>query len=91
MLRLTWTETGLANLRCWAHQDPQKDQKKLKRIIQLCLAACREPTAGIGKPERLRFDYQGYWSRRIDREHRLVYAFDDAAVTVIQCRYHFER
>jgi toxin YoeB len=91
MLRLTWTETGLEDLRWWAEQDPQKDQKKLKRIIQLCRAACREPTAGIGKPEPLRYDYQGYWSRRIDREHRLVYAFDDAAVTVIQCRCHFER
>lgn len=87
MLRLTWTETGLEDLRWWAEKDP----KKLKRIIQLCLAACREPTAGIGKPEPLRFGYQGYWSRRITEAHRLVYAFDDSAVTVIQCRYHYER
>jgi toxin YoeB len=87
MLRLTWTETGLEDLHWWAEKDP----KRLKRIIQLCLAACREPTTGIGKPEPLRFDYQGYWSRRINAEHRLVYAFDAAAVTVIQCRYHYER
>jgi toxin YoeB len=87
MLRLTWTETGLEDLRWWAEKDP----KRLKRIIQLCLAACHKPTTGIGKPEPLRFDYQGYWSRRINEEHRLVYAFDDAAVTVIQCRYHYER
>jgi toxin YoeB len=86
MLRLTWTETGLEDLRWWAERDP----KKLKRIIQLCLAACREPTGGIGKPEPLRFDYQGYWSRRITEEHRLVYAFDDDTLTVIQCRYHYK-
>jgi len=76
----------LEDLRWWAERDP----KKLKRIIQLCLAACREPTGGIGKPEQLRFDYQGYWSRRITEEHRLVYAFDDDTVTVIQCRYHYK-
>ena len=65
---------------------PEKAPKRLKRIIQLCLAACHEPAIGIGKQEPLRFDYQGYWSRRINEEHRLVDAFDDAAVTVIQCR-----
>jgi toxin YoeB len=62
MLGLAWTETGLEDLRWWARKDP----KKLKRTVQLCLALCREPTAGIGKPEPLRFDYQGYWSRRIN-------------------------
>ncbi|MBW1929021.1 MAG: Txe/YoeB family addiction module toxin [Deltaproteobacteria bacterium] len=45
----------------------------------------------IGKPEPLRFDLQGYWSRRITQEHRLVYTFDDNEVTVIQCRYHYEK
>jgi len=68
MLRLTWTETGLDGLKWWAKHDP----KKLKRIIEVCRAACRTPTTGIGKPETLRFDFQGYRSRRIDQEHRLV-------------------
>jgi toxin YoeB len=86
MLRLTWTETGLEDLRWWAEQDP----RKLKRIVNLCLAACKQPTSGIGKPESLRYDYQDYWSRRIDHEHRLVYAFDEKCVTVIQCRYHYK-
>ena len=87
MLRLTWTETALEDLAWWARQDPQK----LKRIIHLCLETCRNPTQGIGKPEPLRFDYQGYWSRRIDREHRLVHAFDERQITVIQCRFHYEK
>lgn len=86
MLRLTWTETALEDLNWWAQCDP----RKLKRIIQLCLGTCENPTQGIGKPEPLRFDYQGYWSRRIDQEHRLIYGFDDQQVTIIQCRYHYE-
>jgi len=86
MLTLTWTDTALEDLQWWADKEP----RKLKRIIQLCLASCRQPTSGIGKPEPLRHGYQGYWSRRIDQEHRLVYAFDQQSVTVIQCRYHYE-
>lgn len=87
MLRLTWTETGLDDLSWWADHNP----KILKRIVKLCLAACKNPKTGIGKPEPLRSDLQGYWSRRITQEHRLVYAFDDKEVTVIQCRYHYEK
>ena len=87
MLRLTWTETALEDLAWWARHDSQK----LKRIIQLCLGTCENPTQGIGKPEPLRFDDQVYWSRRIDREHRLIYGFDDRQVTIIQCRYQDER
>lgn len=87
MLRLTWTETALEDLAWWQ----QQDAKRLKRIIQLCLDICRSPTKGIGKPEPLKFEFQGYWSRRIDEEHRLVYSFDDQQVTVIQCRYHYDK
>ena len=76
----------MEDLRWWSHHDP----RKLKKIVQLCLATCKEPENGIEKPEPLRFDYQGYWSRRIDHEHRLVYALDQDSVSVIQCRYHYE-
>jgi toxin YoeB len=68
MLRLIWTEIGLKDLEWWqAH-----DSNMLKRIILLCLETCKHPTQGIGKPEPLKFNYQGYWSRRIDEKHRLV-------------------
>jgi toxin YoeB len=87
MLRLTWTETGLEDLAWWEKHQPQM----LKRIIRLCLETCKDPKSGIGKPEPLRFDLQGYWSRHITDEHRLVYAFDDHEVTVIQCRYHYKK
>jgi len=87
MLQLTWTETGLEDLTWWTEHDP----KMLKRVIKLCLEICQDPRNGIGKPEPLRFHLQGYWSRRITEEHRLVYAFDDEEVTIIQCRYHYEK
>lgn len=86
MLALYWTDTALEDLQWWADKEP----RKLKRIIQLCLASCHQPTVGIGKPEPLRYNYQGYWSRRIDQEHRLVYSFDEQTVTAIQCRYHYQ-
>lgn len=87
MLMLTWTETGLEDLEWWAKHNP----KKLKRIIQLCIETCKNPTTGTGKPEPLRFDLSGYWSRRITSEHRLVYAFNNKEVTVIQCRLHYRK
>jgi toxin YoeB len=54
----------------------QNDPKILRKIIQLCLEICKNPTTGLGKPEPLKFDLQGYWSGRIDREHRIIYTFD---------------
>ena len=79
MLKLTWTDTGLEDLNWWADQNP----KVLKRIIKLCIETCKNPTAGVGKPEPLRFEFSGYRSRRITQEHRPVYAFDNQEVTVI--------
>ena len=87
MLRLTWTENALQDLEWWAKQNP----KILKRIVTICLDACKTPTTGIGRPEPLRFNLTGYWSRRITQEHRIVYAFDGDAVTIIQCRFHYHK
>ncbi len=47
------------------------------------------PYGGLGKPEPLRYDLSGFWSRRIDREHRLVYTVEDDAIYVVSCRYHY--
>jgi toxin YoeB len=67
-----------------------QDKKTLKRINLLIEAARREPFAGIGKPEPLLGNLAGYWSRRIDDTHRLVYAVDDADFDVIACRGHYD-
>lgn len=65
------------------------DKKILKRINTLIKETKRTPFSGIGKPEPLRFDMAGCWSRRIDAEHRLVYKADDNQLIILQCRYHY--
>ncbi|MGL4604172.1 MAG: Txe/YoeB family addiction module toxin [Iodobacter sp.] len=65
------------------------DKTILKRINLLIKDAQREPFAGLGKPEPLKHQYSGFWSRRITEEHRLVYCVRDEALIIVQCRYHY--
>ena len=65
------------------------DKKIVKRINALIKDIQRHPFEGIGQPEPLRHDFSGYWSRRIDREHRLVYKVDGQSVIIAQARYHY--
>lgn len=65
------------------------DKKMLKRINELIKAISREPFKGIGDPEPLRSNWSGFWSRRINREHRLVYTVQDKSILIAQCRYHY--
>ncbi|TDA67175.1 Txe/YoeB family addiction module toxin [Sulfuricurvum sp. IAE1] len=67
----------------------ETDKKMLKRINELIKAISREPFAGIGDPELLKFNWSGFWSRRINREHRIVYAVQDDSILIAQCRYHY--
>ena len=67
----------------------QTDKKTVERINLLIKAVSREPFAGIGKPEALKYSLSGFWSRRISNEHRLVYTVRDKAVYILQCRYHY--
>lgn len=67
-----------------------QDKKTLKRINALINEAARNPFAGIGKPEPLRGDLSGYWSRRVDDVNRLVYRVTDSELVVIACRFHYE-
>lgn len=67
-----------------------KDKRIVKRIRDLLKDIASHPNEGIGKPERLRFQLSGYWSRRITKEHRLVYKADKDVIIVISCRYHYE-
>ena len=66
-----------------------KDKAILKRVNLLLRDIHRSPFEGIGKPEPLKHQLAGFWSRRIDDEHRLVYAIYDDCVLVAQCRYHY--
>lgn len=66
------------------------DKKMVRKINELIKSIKRTPFEGIGKPEPLKFDLAGYWSRRIDQEHRLVYQVIDNELIIIACRYHYE-
>lgn len=67
----------------------QQDKKVLQRINELIKDTLRSPFKGIGKPEALKGDYSGCWSRRITDEHRLVYAVRDKRLHILQCRFHY--
>ena len=69
----------------------QKTNKKfVKKINDLLKAISREPYSGIGKPEALKHNYQGFWSRRIDGEHRLIYKVKDNEILIAKCRFHYD-
>ena len=65
------------------------DKKQLKRTNNLIKDIQQTPFKGIGKPESLKFNLSGFWSRRIDEEHRLVYTVTDEAILIASCRYHY--
>ena len=67
-----------------------QDKKTLKRVNALITAIARDPFSGVGKPEPLRGELSGYWSRRIDEANRLVYRATDTEVVVIACRFHYD-
>lgn len=82
---LMWAEPAWEDYLYWQ----ATDKATLKRINALIKDNVRHPFEGIGDPEPLRHQWSGYWSRRIDREHRLVYKPSDGAVMIAQCRYHY--
>ncbi len=65
------------------------DKKLHKRIVDLIKDISRQPFSGLGKPEPLKHELKGYWSRRINDEHRLVYKVSDDAVITASCKYHY--
>jgi toxin YoeB len=84
--RIAWTLAAWEDYLYWQ----QQDKRTLKRINLLIQDTLRSPFAGIGKPEPLRENLSGFWSRRIDETNRLVYAVDEDDLVVIACRYHYE-
>ena len=80
-----WAEHAWNDYLYWQ----EVDKKKLKRINELIKDIKRSPFEGIGDPEPLKHNWSGYWSRRIDKEHRLVYKVDDSGLSLAQCRFHY--
>ena len=84
-MKLIFSEHAWSDYLYWQ----KTDRKVLKRINTLIKDVQRSPFEGIGKPEPLKENLSGFWSRRIDDTNRLVYAVDDQAITIISCRYHY--
>lgn len=82
---LSWAENAWDDYLYWQ----ATDKKMLKRINMLIKDIQRHPLEGIGEPEPLKHHWSGYWSRRIDKDHRIVYMPTDEAIYIVQCRYHY--
>ena len=83
-MKIAFTPNGWEDYSSWVG-----DRKTLSRINRLITEAVRDPGVGTGKPERLSGDLAGYWSRRIDQEHRLVYTVERDELIIVQARYHY--
>lgn len=86
MRSIVLSPDSLKQLEDWKKADP----KILIKIITLITEISSTPFSGTGKPELLKHDLKGKWSRRITQEHRLVYEVTDAAIIIISCRFHYE-
>jgi toxin YoeB len=84
-VKVTFSDDGWDDYLYWQTQD----RKILKRINQLIEDISRNENTGIGKPEPLRHEWAGWWSRRITQEHRLVYRVSHAGVEIAVCRFHY--
>ena len=83
--RIVFTDNAWSDYLLWQ----QTDRKLLQRINALIEATARDPFKGIGKPEPLRGNWRGFWSRRIDDMHRLVYEVGGNDLVIVECRYHY--
>lgn len=85
-MKYVFTELSWEDYLFWQKNDKQK----VKRINELLKDISRNPFEGIGKPEPLKFKYAGFWSRRIDEEHRLIYRVVDDEIQIAKCRFHYD-
>lgn len=86
MKRISFERGAFRDFTDWA----TIDKKIYKRIVDLIFDILRHPFSGLGKPEPLKHELRGYWSRRINDEHRLVYKVEDDAVVIVSCKYHYD-
>ena len=84
-MKLIFDERAWEDYQYWL----KTDQKILKRINLLIKDIQRNPFDGIGEPEPLKYNWSGFWSRRITKEHRLVYTVESESILIAQCRFHY--
>ena len=85
-MELVWQTNAWEDYCHWQKQD----KKILERVNELIKDCLRSPNKGIGKPEPLKGNYAGCWSRRITQEHRLIYKINERRLHILQCRYHYD-
>jgi toxin YoeB len=83
---ITFHQTAFKDYGDWA----KTDKRLFERIRRMISETAKNPFDGIGKPEPLKGDFQGYWSRRINDEHRLVYKVTEKEIIIADCRYHYK-
>ena len=86
-MNLSFQDRGWEDLQYWI----TTDAKIAKKLIRLINETLKNPYSGIGKPEPLRYEFSGYWSRRINEEHRLVYTIIGDDLVIVQARYHYKK
>ena len=86
-MKVTFSKNAWEDYTSWL----KDDRNILKKINELIRDIQRIPYEGKGKPEPLKYDLAGLWSRRIDREHRLVYQVKDNEIFIYSCRYHYDK
>jgi toxin YoeB len=87
MMRIIFSKNAWEDYISWQSED----KKMVKKINDLIKDIQKTPYAGVGKPEALKYDLAGLWSRRIDREHTLVYQANENEILIYSCRYHYDR
>ncbi len=85
MMEIRFSNEGFEDLNYWKKNNPQM-VNRIKKLLENILES---PYEGIGKPEPLKYGLSGFWSRRINQEHKLVYRVKDEIIEVISCRYHY--
>ena len=86
MKNITFTDKGWADFMDWS----KTDRKIFTKISTLTEETSRTPFKGSGKPELLKYELKGCWSRRIDQEHSLVYSVSESAIEIRSCKYHYQ-
>lgn len=82
---LEFDQDAIEDLSYWV----KKDLRKAEKILELVQEIAKDPFYGTGKPEPLKYDLSGCWSRRIDQEHRIVYSIEDYKIRILSCRFHY--
>ena len=83
--KIVFESSAFTDFNDWA----KLDKKIQRKIIELIKDIDRQPFQGLGKPEALKHDLKGYWSRRINQEHRLVYKVTNEEIIILSCKYHY--